>query len=81
MNFGDSNELIAGRESDRVKFKRATGQQSDAARTVCAVRNGLVSGTPDRTVQENLQMLHRIGMVDGVGKGRGARWMLKGVRS
>jgi ATP-dependent DNA helicase RecG len=45
------------------------------------LKDGLVSETPDRTVQDNLQMLRRLGLVDGIGKGRGARWMLKGVRS
>ena len=81
MNLRDLNALIADGESDRVGFKRSTGQRSDAARTVCAMLNGLVSETPDRTVQDNLQMLRRLGLVDATGKGRGARWMLKGVRS
>lgn len=45
------------------------------------LKGGLVSEPPDRTVQDNLQMLRRLGLVDATGKGRGARWMLKGVQS
>lgn len=44
------------------------------------VMGNLLSDTPERTVQDNLQMLRRLGLVDAAGKGRGARWMLKGIR-
>ncbi|MCO5178263.1 MAG: putative DNA binding domain-containing protein [Thermomicrobiales bacterium] len=37
--------------------------------------------TPERTIQDNLQMLRRLGMVDVVGRGRGARWLLLGNAS
>ncbi len=45
------------------------------------VLDSLTSKTPERTVQDNLQMLRSLGLVDATGKGRGARWMLKGVAS
>lgn len=44
------------------------------------IRSGLPSGTPERTVQDNLQLLRRLGLVDATGQGRGARWTLKSVR-
>lgn len=34
----------------------------------------------DRTIQENLALLRHLGLVESRGRGRGARWMLKGVR-
>lgn len=37
--------------------------------------------TPERTVQDNLQMLRRLNLVDSTGRGAGARWKLKGVIS
>lgn len=37
----------------------------------------LTSKQPERTVQDNLQMLRRLGLVDIKGKGRGAHWTLK----
>lgn len=44
------------------------------------IRSLLRSETPVRTVQDNLQMLRRLELVDLVGAGRGARWMLKDVQ-
>lgn len=44
------------------------------------VRGRLASETPERTVQDNLQLLRRLGLIDSVGQGRGARWMLKGIQ-
>lgn len=41
----------------------------------------LATATPRRTVQDNLQILRLFDLVDTSGKGSGARWMLKGVRS
>ena len=34
-------ELVSGGESERVEFKRSTGQRSEAAKAVCAMLNGL----------------------------------------
>jgi ATP-dependent DNA helicase RecG len=39
----------------------------------------LAQATPERTLQDNLQMLRRLGLADVVGTRRAARWMLKGV--
>lgn len=40
----------------------------------------LVVPTPERTVQDNLQLLRRLDLVDVVGARRMARWMLKGTQ-
>jgi len=40
---------------------------------------GLPSGTPERTVQDNLQLLRKLGLVDLKGYTRASRWMLKGM--
>jgi ATP-dependent DNA helicase RecG len=40
----------------------------------------LPAGTSRRTVQDNLRFLHNLGLVDVAGKGRWARWMLKGIQ-
>ena len=45
------------------------------------IRGHLRSETPERTVQDNLKLLRDFELVDLVGFGRGARWMLKGVLS
>ncbi len=41
MNLQELKKLVAGGESDRLEFKRSTGQRSNAAKTVCAMLNGL----------------------------------------
>ena len=41
MNLADLGKLISGGESDRVEFKRSTGQRTAAAKTVCGMLNGL----------------------------------------
>src|SRR6266540_2896544 len=41
MNLAELQALVAGGESEQVEFKRSSGQRSDAARTVCALLNGL----------------------------------------
>ena len=41
MNLDDLKALVRKGESDRVEFKRSTGQRTAAARTVCAMLNGL----------------------------------------
>ena len=41
MNLKELENLITKGESDRLEFKRSTGQRSQAARTVCAMLNGL----------------------------------------
>jgi ATP-dependent DNA helicase RecG len=43
------------------------------------IRQTLREETPERTLQDNLQMLRRLELVDATGQGRGARWMLKGT--
>lgn len=41
MNLRELNELISVGESERLEFKRTTGQRTEAAKTVCAMLNGL----------------------------------------
>ena len=41
MNVHDLKELVSGGESERVEFKRSTGQRTEAAKTVCGMLNGL----------------------------------------
>jgi ATP-dependent DNA helicase RecG len=41
MNTEELNELVRGGESDRVEFKKTTGQRSEGVRTVCAMLNGV----------------------------------------
>lgn len=41
MNLRELTALVAGGESDRLEFKATTGQRTEAAKTVCAVLNGL----------------------------------------
>jgi ATP-dependent DNA helicase RecG len=41
MNLHELKRLVAKGESDRVEFKKSTGQRAEAAKTVCAMLNGL----------------------------------------
>jgi ATP-dependent DNA helicase RecG len=41
MNLGELRKLVKKGESDRLEFKRSTGQRSEASKTVCAMLNGL----------------------------------------
>ncbi len=41
MNINELKELVAGGESERIELKRSTEQRTEAARTVCAMLNGL----------------------------------------
>ena len=41
MNRRELRELVAEGESDRLEFKKSTGQRTEAAKTVCAMLNGL----------------------------------------
>jgi len=41
VNLHDLRGLVRKGESDRVEFKRSTGQRTAAAKTVCAMLNGL----------------------------------------
>jgi ATP-dependent DNA helicase RecG len=40
MNLKELKTIVAKGESDRVEFKRSTGQRTEAAKTVCALANG-----------------------------------------
>lgn len=75
MNLAELRTVITSGESDRVEFKRSTGQRSDAAKTVCAMLNSLGGfvffGVSDRreivgqqvsarTLEEVVQELRRI---------------------
>ncbi len=41
MNLRELKKLVIQGESDRLEFKRSTGQRTEAAKTVCAMLNGL----------------------------------------
>ena len=41
MNLKELENLVRKGESDRLEFKRSTGQRTQAAKTVCAMLNGL----------------------------------------
>lgn len=41
MNVDDVKDIIARGEGEQVELKRSTGQRSRAAKTVCAMLNGL----------------------------------------
>ena len=41
MNLSELENLIANGETDRLEFKRSTGQRTQATKTVCAMLNGL----------------------------------------
>ncbi|MBW1774945.1 MAG: putative DNA binding domain-containing protein, partial [Deltaproteobacteria bacterium] len=41
MNVHELKELVFGGESERVEFKRSTGQRTEAAKTACGMLNGL----------------------------------------
>ncbi|MHB9038912.1 MAG: ATP-binding protein, partial [Armatimonadota bacterium] len=41
MNFSGLLELVEHGESEKIEFKRTTGQRSDGAKAVCAMLNGL----------------------------------------
>jgi ATP-dependent DNA helicase RecG len=41
MNLNELKKLVSGGESDRTEFKKSTGQRTDAAKTICAMMNGL----------------------------------------
>ncbi|AGY56941.1 hypothetical protein GKIL_0695 [Gloeobacter kilaueensis JS1] len=44
--------------------------------SLSTIRTHLDPPVPERTVQENLQLLRRLELVGSSGKGRGARWLL-----
>jgi ATP-dependent DNA helicase RecG len=41
MNLRELKDLISDNESERLEFKRSIGQRTEAAKTVCAMLNGL----------------------------------------
>ena len=75
MNLQELTTLVAGGESERVEFKLTTGQRSEAAKTACAMLNGIggfvLFGVTDkgkiqgqdlgaRTLEEIVQEIRRI---------------------
>ena len=48
--------------------------------SLSTIREKLREETADRTIQENLATLRTHGLTDSVGRGRGARWVLKDIR-
>ena len=41
MNMADIRRMVASGESERLEFKRTTGQRSEAAKSVCGMLNGI----------------------------------------
>jgi ATP-dependent DNA helicase RecG len=41
MNTRELKDIVTGGESERLEFKRSTGQRTEAAKSVCAMLNGL----------------------------------------
>lgn len=41
MNLEELEQLVEQGESDRLEFKKTTGQRTAAAKTVCAMLNGV----------------------------------------
>jgi len=41
MNLKELKKLVSSGESERVEFKKTTGQRTDGAKTVCAMLNGM----------------------------------------
>jgi ATP-dependent DNA helicase RecG len=41
MNIRELRDLVSDVESERIEFKRSTGQRTEAAKTVCAMLNGI----------------------------------------
>jgi ATP-dependent DNA helicase RecG len=41
VNLTELQELIRSGENERLEFKKSTGQRTDAAKTVCAMLNGV----------------------------------------
>lgn len=44
MTPAELRKLVSDGESERVEFKRSTGQRTEAAKTVCAMLNGIGLG-------------------------------------
>lgn len=45
------------------------------------IQRSLSTQAADRTVQENLALLRQLDLIDSISRGRGARWMLKGINA
>jgi ATP-dependent DNA helicase RecG len=41
VNYEELRALVKKGENDRVEFKKSTGQRTSAAKTICAMLNGL----------------------------------------
>lgn len=41
MNLKELKGIVVRGESEKVEFKRSTGQRTDACKAVCAMANGL----------------------------------------
>jgi ATP-dependent DNA helicase RecG len=63
LNLQELKGLVAEGESDRVEFKRSTGQRTDAAKAVCGMLNGLggmvLFGVDDKRVLLGQQISSR----------------------
>jgi ATP-dependent DNA helicase RecG len=70
-----------GRDLSPLQQELLTVLASLGPANLRAIHSALGSPAAFRTVQENLAILRTLGLVDSSGRGRGSRWMLKGVRS
>jgi ATP-dependent DNA helicase RecG len=41
VNLRELQTIVSGGESEKVEFKRSTGQRTDACKAVCALANGV----------------------------------------
>ena len=52
MNLTELKQIVSAGESERLEFKRSTGQRTEAAKTACALLNGtggiILFGVSDR---------------------------------
>jgi hypothetical protein len=64
VNLTELQEFIRSGENERLEFKKSTGQRTDAARTVCAMLNGVggfvlsikSSNSPSRRAYRHLNL-------------------------
>ena len=80
MNLEHLNRLVTEGESDRLEFKKSTGELKGGMETLCAFLKirSLLSPSPSTTVlRDELNLLRSLELIEGSGHGAGARWWLK----
>jgi len=78
LKLNELENLIANGETDRLEFKRSTGQRTQAAKTVCAMLNDLVGITPEKLTRPHesrpwnpiiANVFYRAGIIERWGSG------------